>query len=82
MDSFIPKVSENTGAQVHFEKSQDNQVDRFTHWAWRNVYEGIDMWERLANMHDHKLLSQHKCTALQRLRGFLNMEATPLLNND
>lgn len=79
MDSFIPQVSENTGTQFHFEKSQDNQVDRYTYWAWRNVAEGIDMWERLEK--DHKPLSQHKCMALQRLPD-LNMEATPLLNND
>lgn len=82
MDSFIPQVSENTVAQVHFEKSQDNQVDRFTHWAWRNVFEWIDMWEKLANMQEHKPLSQHKYMGLRHLPGLLNMEATPLLNND
>ena len=82
MDYVIPQVSENTEAQVCFEKSQDNQVNRFTHWAWRNVYAGIDMWERLTNMQDHKPLSQHKCMGLQHLPGLLDMEATPLINNN
>lgn len=80
MDFFIPQVSENTHA--HFETSQDNQVDRFTHWARRNVCEGTAMWEGLTNMQNRKPLSQHKCMALQHLPGLLNMEATPLLNND
>lgn len=54
--------------QVHFaNKSQDNQVNSFTHWAWRNGSEWTDMWETDKKIQATELNFSHRNRARENV---------------